>query len=190
MVRERAGVGRRLLRRARICFPSGRLAGARTIPARAHSAGGDLAINSIGRGALNATLLDAAEATPGVAPDLLARYLAQQALDENYVRPTKRIFDNSKVSDHFAIIPTTQAPSGLSEAEQKLYDLVVRRFMAVFFPKTSPAIAPDPEAPRGFAMLGEKDAMDFLGMLRRDLFDLDAAFCRSHHTNTTGFAVE
>ena len=59
---------------------------------------------------------------------------AQQALDENYVRPTKRIFDNSKVSEHFAIIPTTQAPSGLSEAEQKLYDLVVRRFMAVFFP--------------------------------------------------------
>ncbi|MDR0225167.1 MAG: DNA topoisomerase III [Burkholderiaceae bacterium] len=59
---------------------------------------------------------------------------AQQALDENYVRPSKRIFDNSKVSDHFAIIPTTQAPSGLSEAEQKLYDLVVRRFMAVFFP--------------------------------------------------------
>jgi DNA topoisomerase-3 len=48
--------------------------------------------------------------------------------------PRKRIFDNSKVSDHFAIIPTTQAPSGLSEAEQKLYDLVVRRFMAVFFP--------------------------------------------------------
>jgi DNA topoisomerase-3 len=38
------------------------------------------------------------------------------------------------VSDHFAIIPTLQAPSGLSEAEQKLYDLVVRRFMAVFFP--------------------------------------------------------
>lgn len=59
---------------------------------------------------------------------------AQQALGAGYVRPTKRIFDNSKVSDHFAIIPTTQAPSGLSEAEQKLYDLVVRRFMAVFFP--------------------------------------------------------
>ncbi|MEG0002381.1 MAG: DNA topoisomerase III [Comamonas sp.] len=59
---------------------------------------------------------------------------AQQAITNNYVRPTKRIFDNSKVSDHFAIIPTTQAPSGLSEAEQKLYDLVVRRFMAVFFP--------------------------------------------------------
>ncbi|WP_298210953.1 DNA topoisomerase III [Acidovorax sp.] len=59
---------------------------------------------------------------------------AATALAGNYIRPTKRIFDNSKVSDHFAIIPTLQAPSGLSEAEQKLYDLVVRRFMAVFFP--------------------------------------------------------
>ncbi|GAO25498.1 DNA topoisomerase III [Alicycliphilus sp. B1] len=63
----------------------------------------------------------------------LAPY-AQQALDDGYVRPSRRIFDNAKVSDHFAIIPTTQAPHGLSEAEQKLYDLVVRRFMAVFFP--------------------------------------------------------
>ncbi|MBB1075516.1 DNA topoisomerase III [Rhodoferax sp. 4810] len=59
---------------------------------------------------------------------------ALTALNNNYIRPSKRIFDNSKVSDHFAIIPTLQAPSGLSEAEQKLYDLVVRRFMAVFFP--------------------------------------------------------
>ncbi|HQS19928.1 MULTISPECIES: DNA topoisomerase III [unclassified Acidovorax] len=59
---------------------------------------------------------------------------ALTALNNNYVRPSKRIFDNSKVSDHFAIIPTLQAPSGLSEAEQKLYDLVVHRFMAVFFP--------------------------------------------------------
>ncbi|WP_428003090.1 DNA topoisomerase III [Acidovorax sp.] len=59
---------------------------------------------------------------------------ARTALTNKYVRPSKRIFDNSKVSDHFAIIPTLQAPSGLSEAEQKLYDLVVRRFMAVFFP--------------------------------------------------------
>ena len=59
---------------------------------------------------------------------------ARTALDNGYIRPSKRIFDNSKVSDHFAIIPTLQAPSGLSDAEQKLYDLVVRRFMAVFFP--------------------------------------------------------
>jgi len=59
---------------------------------------------------------------------------ALTALNNDYIRPSKRVFDNSKVSDHFAIIPTLQAPSGLSEAEQKLYDLVVRRFMAVFFP--------------------------------------------------------
>jgi DNA topoisomerase-3 len=59
---------------------------------------------------------------------------AQQAMDNGYVKPTKRVFDNSKVSDHFAIIPTLQAPSGLSDAEQRLYDLVVRRFLSVFFP--------------------------------------------------------
>jgi DNA topoisomerase-3 len=59
---------------------------------------------------------------------------ALTALNNDYIRPSKRVFDNAKVSDHFAIIPTLQAPSGLSEAEQKLYDLVVRRFMAVFFP--------------------------------------------------------
>jgi DNA topoisomerase III len=59
---------------------------------------------------------------------------ALTALNGNYIKQTKRVFDNAKVSDHFAIIPTLQAPSGLSEAEQKVYDLVVRRFMAVFFP--------------------------------------------------------
>ncbi|MSQ74605.1 MAG: DNA topoisomerase III [Rhodoferax sp.] len=59
---------------------------------------------------------------------------ALTALNGNYIKPIKRVFDNTKVSDHFAIIPTLQAPSGLSEAEQKIYDLVVRRFMAVFFP--------------------------------------------------------
>ncbi len=59
---------------------------------------------------------------------------ALTALNNNYIKPTKRVFDNAKVSDHFAIIPTLQAPSGLSEAEQKIYDLVVKRFLAVFFP--------------------------------------------------------
>ena len=59
---------------------------------------------------------------------------AATALKGGYVKPSKRIFDNAKVSDHFAIIPTLQAPSGLSEAEQKIYDLVTRRFMAIFFP--------------------------------------------------------
>jgi len=42
------------------------------------------------------------------------------------------VFDNTKISDHFAIIPTLQSPKHLNEAEQKLYDFVVRRFLAVF----------------------------------------------------------
>jgi DNA topoisomerase-3 len=59
---------------------------------------------------------------------------AKQVLKSGWVKPNKRIFDNSKISDHFAIIPTLQTPGNLSEAEAKLYDLVVRRFLAVFYP--------------------------------------------------------
>ena len=59
---------------------------------------------------------------------------ALQILKNRWVHPNKRIFDNKKISDHFAIIPTTQSPKNLSEPEQKLYDLVAKRFMAVFFP--------------------------------------------------------
>ena len=59
---------------------------------------------------------------------------AASALKNKYIKPSKRVFDNSKVSDHFAIIPTLEEPKGLSEAEQKIYDLVVKRFMAIFFP--------------------------------------------------------
>ena len=73
------------------------------------------------------------EMLSGSAMKHLAPY-ARMALDGNYISKSKRIFDNAKVSDHFAIIPTLLAPHGLSEAEQKIYDLVVRRFMAVFFP--------------------------------------------------------
>jgi DNA topoisomerase-3 len=59
---------------------------------------------------------------------------AKQALKSGWVRPNKRVFDNSKISDHFAIIPTPQTPGHLSEVEAKLYDLVAKRFLAVFFP--------------------------------------------------------
>jgi len=59
---------------------------------------------------------------------------ARQILKSGWARPNKRIFDNAKISDHFAIIPTLQVPGRLSEPEAKLYDLVVRRFLAVFFP--------------------------------------------------------
>ena len=59
---------------------------------------------------------------------------AAKILTEGWVRPNKRIFNNAKISDHFAIIPTGVLPKGLSEPEQKLYDLVTKRFLAVFFP--------------------------------------------------------
>jgi len=59
---------------------------------------------------------------------------AARILKQGWVRPNKRIFDNKKISDHFAIIPTMQPPRHLSEAEGKLYDMVVKRFLAVFFP--------------------------------------------------------
>ncbi len=59
---------------------------------------------------------------------------ARKGLNEGYVKMNKRIFDNAKVSDHFAIIPTLQAPKSLTEIEAKLYDMVVKRFLAVFYP--------------------------------------------------------
>lgn len=59
---------------------------------------------------------------------------ARTVCEKGWVKPNRRIFDNRKVSDHFAIIPTLQIPRELSDAESKIYDLVLRRFLAVFFP--------------------------------------------------------
>ena len=69
---------------------------------------------------------------PGPLKDLAQH--AAKGLKDGYVKPIKRVFDNTKVSDHFAIIPTLQTPHSLTEAEAKLYDMVVKRFLAVFFP--------------------------------------------------------
>ncbi|MDR1146020.1 MAG: DNA topoisomerase III [Verrucomicrobiales bacterium] len=68
-------------------------------------------------------------------PDPLAPF-AQKITASGWVRPNKRIFNNAKISDHFAIIPTPDAPNlaKLSETELKIYTLVARRFMAVFYP--------------------------------------------------------
>src|SRR5438309_7482067 len=59
---------------------------------------------------------------------------ARTVLDKNWVKPSKRIFNNAKISDHFAIIPTGTAPHGLDEVQQKIYDMIVRRFISGFFP--------------------------------------------------------
>jgi DNA topoisomerase III len=59
---------------------------------------------------------------------------AEKILTSDWVKPNKRIFNNAKISDHFAIIPTGVLPKGLSEPEQKLFDLVTKRFLANFYP--------------------------------------------------------
>ena len=65
-----------------------------------------------------------------------------KAVYAEYIKPiggkalkkSKRVFDSSKVTDHHAIIPTGIIPQNLSDAEQKVFDLVARRFIGVFLP--------------------------------------------------------
>jgi DNA topoisomerase-3 len=58
----------------------------------------------------------------------------QKALAEGWVKPNKRIFNDARVSDHHAIIPTGVPPKNLDDYEMKVYDMVARRFIAVFYP--------------------------------------------------------
>ncbi|HKM58898.1 MAG TPA: DNA topoisomerase, partial [Chthoniobacterales bacterium] len=67
-------------------------------------------------------------ADPTIAPH------ARKALDSGWVKPTKRIFNNANVTDHNAIIPTDQVPKTLDEAQLRIYDMIARRFVAVFYP--------------------------------------------------------
>ena len=50
------------------------------------------------------------------------------------LKKSKKVFDSAKVTDHHAIIPTGQVPGPLSDVQRKVYDLVARRFIAVFYP--------------------------------------------------------
>jgi DNA topoisomerase-3 len=59
---------------------------------------------------------------------------AGKILAEGWVKPTKRVFNNAKVSDHFAITPTLESPDKLNEIERKIYDMVAKRFLSVFYP--------------------------------------------------------
>ena len=66
----------------------------------------------------------------GVAP--YAEYI--KPIGGKPLKKTKRVFDTSKVTDHHAIIPTGVIPQNLSDAEQKVFDLIARRFIGVFLP--------------------------------------------------------
>ena len=68
------------------------------------------------------------------------------------LQKSKKVFDNKKVTDHHAIIPTGQVPGALTETEKKVYDLIVRRFIAVFHPDCKT---------RTTTVLGESDGIPF-----------------------------
>ena len=68
------------------------------------------------------------------------------------LKKSKRVFDTSKVTDHHAIIPTGVIPQYLSDAEQKVFDLVARRFIAVFLPDCKFSTT---------TVLGEVDSIEF-----------------------------
>ena len=59
---------------------------------------------------------------------------ANKVLEEQWLGPNKRIFNNAQISDHFAIIPTVETPKPLEDMEAKIYDMIARRFVAVFYP--------------------------------------------------------
>jgi DNA topoisomerase-3 len=59
---------------------------------------------------------------------------AQKALEKDWVKFNKRIFNNAQISDHFAIIPTMTEAKNLGDAEAKIFDMVARRFVAAFYP--------------------------------------------------------
>ncbi len=58
----------------------------------------------------------------------------QKVLKNDWIKPNKRIFNNARISDHFAIIPTGQSTSKLKDIEEKIFDMIARRFIAIFFP--------------------------------------------------------
>ncbi len=68
------------------------------------------------------------------------------------LKKSKRVFDTSKVTDHHAIIPTGVIPQNLSDAEQKVFDLVARRFIGVFLPDCKFSTT---------TVLGEVDEIEF-----------------------------
>ncbi|MBP6601732.1 MAG: DNA topoisomerase III [Verrucomicrobiales bacterium] len=81
------------------------------------------------------TTLEKIAAASGRAVSDMPAFAAKAVQSKWVTGSNRRVFDGGKVSDHFAIIPTGQIPQNLDEAEQKLYDMVTRRFIAAFYPQ-------------------------------------------------------
>lgn len=75
-----------------------------------------------------------------------------ESLLQKPIPKSKAVFDDKKVTDHHAIIPTGVVPSGISQPEQQIYDLIARRFIAVFYP---PCIVSNT------TVLGKVDKLEF-----------------------------
>lgn len=71
---------------------------------------------------------------PGILKNLKYYQELVAPLLEGKIRKSKQVFDNKKVTDHHAIIPTRVVPSGVSPEEKRVYDTVVKRFISVFYP--------------------------------------------------------
>ena len=72
---------------------------------------------------------------PGILGNLKDYKRFTDVLLQKAIPKSKTIFDDKKITDHHAIIPTGISPSGISFEEQKIYDLICRRFIAVFYPE-------------------------------------------------------
>lgn len=71
---------------------------------------------------------------PGILKGLRDYETFTAPLEGTTLLKSKKVFDNSKVTDHHAIIPTGQYPQNLTDMERRVFDLIARRFIAVFYP--------------------------------------------------------
>jgi DNA topoisomerase-3 len=90
---------------------------------------------------------------------------AQRVLAQDWVRPNKRIFNNAQVTDHFAIIPTTHEAKHLDDMEAKVFDMIARRFVAVFHPAAEFDITTRLSTVAGHAFKTEGKVLTFPGWL-------------------------
>lgn len=103
-----------------------------------------------------------------------------KALGGKPLPKTKRVFDSSKVTDHHAIIPTGVLPQGLTDAEQKVYDLIARRFIAAFYPDCKFSTT---------TVLGEVDKIEFK-VSGKEILDLGWRVCIDPSAGTSSTPLD
>ena len=89
---------------------------------------------------------------PGILAGLKPYETLTAPLTGTKLNKSKKVFDNSKVTDHHAIIPTRQPPVNLTDMEKRVFDLVARRFIAAFYPDCKFSTT---------TVIGETDGIEF-----------------------------